>query len=116
MDNNTTIIKLGLHGSSLTTRDVASSIREDAIKIINGNNSVLFDFGNVYILSSAFADELFGKLFNIVGENEFKSFVRINGFDNEEARQIISLIIMKAIDFRKSQPIVKDSLNTSSSR
>lgn len=54
------------------------------------------------VISSAFADEIFGKLFAFMGEKDFRERIRINAFANEEAKSLISLIIGKAIKFRKS--------------
>ena len=71
-------LKLSQHGKSLGTREMGAKLRKDALDSIRKGNKVLFDFSNIEIISSAFADELFGKLFVELGEMSFKGNVKIN--------------------------------------
>lgn len=95
-------INLSDFGKSMGTRELGNKIRNDILSFLKDNSQVLFDFSNIDIISSAFADELFGKLFNEIGEEAFKNKVKINNFSNEEAKKLILLIINKAIAFRKT--------------
>lgn len=101
------VIKLSEYGKSVGTRELGAQIREKVLPIIKSNRQILFDFSGISIISSAFADELFGKLYAELGEVIFKDNVRVNRFDNEETKKLILLIINKSISFRKDNPISK---------
>jgi hypothetical protein len=97
------IIKLSPFGASIGTRELGREIRDKAISFIkNDKKKVLFDFSDVHLISSAFADELFGKLFVELGKELFKESVKVNMFTNDEDRRVILLIIKEALDFRNS--------------
>jgi len=95
-------IKFLEFGPSLGTRDLGRKIRENVLSLIQKQKRIMFDFHGVHLISSAFADEIFGKIFLDLGEERFRENVRINGFDNNEDKSLILLIIQKAIEFRKS--------------
>ena len=95
-------IKFFEFGSSLGTRDLGRKIREDVVTLIQNQKRIMFDFHGVHLISSAFADEIFGKLFLNLGEESFRENIKINGFDNEEDKNLILLIVQKAIDYRKN--------------
>ncbi|MFC1510157.1 STAS-like domain-containing protein [Candidatus Omnitrophota bacterium] len=96
-------IKLMEFGSSFGTRELGKKIRVEVEEFIQQGCRIMFDFKGVHMISSAFADEIFGKLFIIIGEEEFKSRVKINGFDNEEDKKVILFLIQKGISFRKDE-------------
>ena len=96
------IIKFSEFGSSLGTRDLGRKIREDVVTLIQNQKRIMFDFHGVQLISSAFADEIFGKIFSDLGEEKFRESIKINGFDNDEDKSLILLIIQKAIDFRRN--------------
>jgi len=98
------VIKLSDFGKSMGTRELGNEIRNGVLSSLKDNSQVLFDFSNVDIISSAFADELLGKLFNELGEEVFKNKIKINNFSNEETKKLILLIINKAVTFRKTNP------------
>lgn len=95
-------IKLLQYGKSMGTRELGEKIRQMTLSITREGKAVLFDFADIDIISSAFADELFGKLYNELGEDAFKKSINVNNFSNEEAKKIILLIINKCINFRKN--------------
>lgn len=102
--NELKVIKLSDLGQSLGTRELGREIRENAlISIKKENAKIFFDFSNVHIISSAFADELFGKLFNDLGRDVFLNNVKINKFTNGEDKKMILLIIKRALEFRNTQ-------------
>lgn len=103
MNSDIKVIKLSDFGASLGTREFGKRIREDAISFVRKGQKVIFDFSHITIISSAFADELFGKLFVEFGEEVFKNHIKVNMFDNEEVKSLVSLIINKSIDFRKRE-------------
>lgn len=96
------IIHLKDHGSSMGTRELGESIREKAVDAINKGSHVVFSFSGVSIISSAFADELFGKIFKELGEEVFRNKIRINNFDDEDSKKFISFLINKSIAFRRN--------------
>ena len=106
--DNIEIIKLGQYGKSMGTRVLGKEIREKIVSVINSGGRVFFDFSDVSVISSAFADELFGKLYNELEENIFKKNIKINNFDNEEIKRFILAVINKSINFRK-QNLDKDN-------
>ena len=95
------VIQLKKFGSSMGTRELGESIREKALDAINKGSHVVFDFSGVSIISSAFADEVFGKIFKELGEEVFKNKIRVNHFDDEDSKKIISFLINKSIAFRR---------------
>lgn len=101
------VLKLSEYGKSVGTRELGTQIREKVLSIIKTSHQVLFDFSSISIISSAFADELFGKLYDELGETAFKNYVKVNKFDNEETKKLILLIINKGISFRKDNPSPK---------
>lgn len=101
-------IKLSEYGKSVGTRELGAQIREKVLPLIKINHQILFDFSSISIISSAFADELFGKLYVELGETGFKDYVKVNKFDNEETKKLILLIINKSISFRKDNPTSKN--------
>lgn len=80
-------IKLSQYGKSLGTREIGKELRNNVLNAVRNGRKVLFDFSDIEIISSAFADELFGKLFMELGENAFKANIRINNFKNDEAKK-----------------------------
>ena len=111
-NHNFITMDLSQHGSSLGPRDLGAEIRENILSLLkNKDAKILISFKGVHIISSAFADEVFGKLFVELGEEKFKSTIKINGFDTEEERVITLSIINKGIAFRRT--IKEDSRNNS---
>ena len=96
------IIKMIDYGESVGSRELGREIRQKAAVLLKEEKGIFFDFFGVHIISSAFADELFGKLFGQIGREQFKEHIKINRFSNEEDRQVILLLIKKAIDFRET--------------
>ena len=85
--SNIEVIKLSDYGKSVGTRELGAQIREKALPVIKTSRQILFDFSSISIISSAFADELFGKLYDELGETVFKNHVKVNKFDNEETKK-----------------------------
>jgi hypothetical protein len=101
MDNvQTEIIKLSELGESLGPRGLGKELRECALTHIRAQKTVLFNFAGMKVISSQFADELFGRLFAELGKEQFAASVKINGFDNEDAKKLILTVIQKGIEFR----------------
>lgn len=98
--NNEEIIKFSNFGSSIGSRDFGAQVRHQVKECLSSHRPVTFDFSGIEIISSAFADELFGKLCEDIGLDNFRSNIKINGFSNEDAKQIILLIIKKSLVFR----------------
>ena len=101
--NKQKIVNLYEYGSSMGTRELGCKIRKETLSLIEDGFCVFFDFSDIKIISSAFADELFGKLYVELGEQIFKDKVKVNNFDDEESKNVILLIINKGIMFRKNR-------------
>ncbi len=97
-------IRLLEYGKSVGTRELGEKLRQTALSMTRDGKDVLFDFADIDIISSAFADELFGKLYNELGEEAFKKRINVNHFKNEDAKRLILLIINNSINFRKANP------------
>lgn len=98
------IVHLNKYGSSMGTRELGNSIREEVLSLVKQGDNIRFDFAGVSLISSAFADELFGKLFVELGEHAFRDRIKVNNFDNDGSKEVILLAINKSIAFRKSNP------------
>ena len=105
--NDTVVIRLAEHGSSLGTRELGNEIREKVTVLVKSEGKkVLFDCTGVHVLSSAFADELFGKLLSKLGKENFLASIKVNKFDSEEDRKVILLVIRKALEYRETHPAI----------
>lgn len=85
-------ISFGHIGSSLGTRALAKSIREEVSFTLFRNEFVCFDFEGVDTISHSFADECFGKLlldFDIDFLRERSTFISTN----EKIRRAISFTL-----------------------
>lgn len=95
--NSIVTIKLSEYGASIGTRDVGALIRDKVEQALAANHRISFDFAGVQIISSGFADELFGKLYRQMGRKRFLLGVRISGFESETQKELITLIVQKAL-------------------
>lgn len=101
--NEIEAIKLSEYGASLGTRDLGAQLREKSLALIKAGGRIMFDFTNVHVISSGFADELFGKLYIAIGKDIFFSNIKINNFDNVAEKEFIINLIKKSIQFRERQ-------------
>lgn len=56
------------HGEVLGGRVLGEEIREDVVRLVQAGEAVVLDLGGVEAVSPSFADEIFGKLPQEVGE------------------------------------------------
>lgn len=101
--HNIVTIKLSEFGSSLGSRELGVQLRGRAEGALKKGEKVLVDFQGVHVISSGFADELFGKLWRSVGRQSFKENLKINGFDNEQEKKMALSLIQSSINFREQQ-------------
>lgn len=101
IQNDVKIMSLAEFGTSVGTRELGGHVRQQVLSFIERGSRVLFSFKGISIISSAFADEVFGKLFITLGEDKFKETIKINDFDNEDQKNLILLIVQKGILYRK---------------
>jgi hypothetical protein len=75
---NEMIIKLNEYGDSIVARVFGVEIKNKVLLAYNEKNfnKFIFDFDGVEKISTGFAKELFGELFNSMGEN-FRNLVEI---------------------------------------
>ncbi|MBF0595588.1 MAG: STAS-like domain-containing protein [Candidatus Omnitrophica bacterium] len=100
---NVQVIRLADFGQSVGSRDLGGQLRAKVESLIAEGARVLFSFKGITIISSAFADEVFGKLFIELGENKFKESVTVNDFDSPDQKNLIMMIIKKGISFRRNE-------------
>ena len=102
-ENGFFTVHLSQYGESLGPREKGKEIREMvSFKLKEGKN-VFFSFKDVHLISSGFADELFGLLFVELGEERFKSKIKLNDFNNEEEKRLTIKAIINSLEFRKRQ-------------
>ncbi|EJT6478249.1 STAS-like domain-containing protein [Clostridium perfringens] len=92
------IIKFQEFGESLGTRILGNEIRCKIEDCITKNEEVIFDFGNVSILSNSFVDECIGKLFLNFSMDEIKQktkFTNVNSINKK--------VILKVLNDRAKQ-------------
>lgn len=98
--------KLREESPSVGTRIAGSPVRqklENLIRLTDANR-VSIDFDDVHLISSSFADEVFGKLFLALGPIDFSSKIQFKNCD-----MIVKKLIDKAIMQRATQgPLIKD--------
>lgn len=95
--NDIVTIKMSSYGASIGTRDVGAQIRNKVEQELAADHRVYFDFTGVQIISSGFADELFGKLYRQLGRERFLQAIRINGFESETQKELITLLVQKSL-------------------
>ena len=89
------IIRFNEIGRAFGNRKQAEEVRKKIETNLDRNNSVIFDFSGVEIITSSFADECFAKLIETRGMNFIKSktkFVNVN--------QNVSFVITSSINKR----------------
>jgi hypothetical protein len=97
------IVKLSGYGDSLGPREIGKEIRESVSPQLKEGNNVFFSFRDVHLISSGFADELFGMLFVELGEERFKNQIKLNDFNDEKERDFVIKAIKNSLEFRKKQ-------------
>jgi hypothetical protein len=63
----------------------------------NGRSAISFDFAEVPLISSSFADEVFGKLFSSLGPIRFGQLCRFKNIDGT-CRALIDRAIMQRMN------------------
>jgi anti-sigma regulatory factor (Ser/Thr protein kinase) len=82
------------HADSLGSRNAGTPVRntlKNLIRFLDGNR-VIVDFAGIHLISSSFADEVFGKLFLDLGPLDFSTRLEFKNMD-----QTVKLLIDKAI-------------------
>jgi len=94
-------IKLGEYGESLGPREIGRNICKEAMSDLKEGKKILFSFHNVHLITSGFADELFGELFVQLGEETFRNNIQLNDFDNEKDKDFVINTIKRSLEYRK---------------
>lgn len=97
------VINLSQYGDSLGPREIGKRIRESISSNLKEGSNISFSFRDVHLISSGFADELFGILFVELGEERFKNQVKLNDFNDEKERDFVIKAIKNSLEFRKKQ-------------
>lgn len=87
-------IKLNKYGTSLGTRRMAEPIRKEIIS--NLNEKHIIDCDKVEVISSSFADELFGIIIKDYGYDVFKKIIQFKN-TNDEAKKTIKNVIIRRL-------------------
>jgi anti-sigma regulatory factor (Ser/Thr protein kinase) len=93
-DDGNILFVLKDHADSLGSRNAGTPVRNtlrNLIKFLEGNR-VIVDFADIHLISSSFADEVFGKLFLDLGPLDFSTKLEFKNLD-----QTVKLLIDKAI-------------------
>jgi len=79
---------------SFGSRPAGTPVRKKLKNLINfrEGNRVIVDFSDIHLVSSSFADEVFGKLFLELGPLEFSTRLELRNID-----PIVKLLVEKAI-------------------
>ena len=93
-------MRIADRSSGTGTRQAGMNLRNELLNIIaETNNPVTLNFDGVRVISSSYADELFGKLINEIGVSKFMQFVKITNCND-----FISDVINRSVTQRiKSQ-------------
>jgi anti-sigma regulatory factor (Ser/Thr protein kinase) len=92
---------LFIESNGFGTRAAGLPVRNKIINLLNYYNSaftVIIDFNNVPLLSSSFADEVFGKLFQEIGEKEYRTRMVLRNCD-----KMNKMLIDRSIHQRKEK-------------
>jgi len=92
------IIRLAKWGTNLGTRDLGELVRREMVKSLEFFNSPIeVSFKDVFMVSSSFADECFGKLIVGIGAEQFKRCFVITDLNDERIRMILNRSVKQRI-------------------
>ncbi|MGU3389157.1 STAS-like domain-containing protein [Sphingomonas sp. M1A8_2b] len=92
-DDDSILFKVKEESYSFGTREAGRESRNKAVNLMdNFTVPVTFDFEEVFVISSSYADEVFGKLLVELGEDRFNTLCRFTNMD-----RTIKLLIDRAI-------------------
>jgi hypothetical protein len=94
------VFKLDAESASLGSREAAGAIVTKLNNLLKMNQSgkIIVDFNDVFIISSSFADEVFGKLFKNMGPTNFMNRISLVNMD-ETVRALIDRAIHQRMTF-----------------
>lgn len=85
------VIKLCDFGTTLGTRDLGEKVRRLLLDALEHNLSPIeISFEGIFMVSSSFADECFGKLVEGIGKDEFKKCFRIKELNDDHIRMVLN--------------------------
>jgi hypothetical protein len=90
--------KLARETSSVGSRIAGAPVRNKLLNLIevSPGRKVIVDFDGVQIMSSSFADEVFGKIFVNIGPVAFSSLFHFRNLDTTVRRLIDKAIVQRA--------------------
>jgi anti-sigma regulatory factor (Ser/Thr protein kinase) len=98
-DDDSILFKATEESSSFGTREAGRESRTKVENLMNNfTTPVTFDFANVHVVSSSYADEVFGKLLVGLGRNKFDSLCRFTNMNST-----VKLLIDRAVNQRLSE-------------
>lgn len=101
------VIKLSEESSGTGTRKAGERMRHLAINILReGQKKVVFDFDKVNVISSSYADELFGKLVREIGFSQF-----LNCFQMINTTSLQRNVIDRSVQQRMAQMYYDPSIS-----
>ncbi len=78
-------------GENLGTRDLGEKVRAHLLKKMEFSKMpIQISFKDVFMISSSFADECFGKLILGIGKNEFKKCFIVTDLDDQSLKMILN--------------------------
>jgi uncharacterized protein DUF4325 len=91
--------KVGDELSTFGSREAGKSARTQIENLMDrGRSAIIFDFGGIHLISSSFADEVFGKMFIDLGPIKFGQLCRFENVDST-----VQNLIDRAISQRMRQ-------------
>ncbi len=95
-------IDLGSKGNTLSTRLAAKEFRSAVETALSSNEKIEIDLSHVEMMTSGFSDELFGVLWDEIGDSLFHRVAIIFPTDKERAA-FLKLVINKVVSSRISR-------------
>lgn len=91
------MLEIKNYGLNITTQELGGKIYNDIINILKEEDQVLLNFNDVMTMTTFCAKQIFGQLFNELGQEEFNKKIKFEDL-NEDLQAIIIHGIENSID------------------
>ena len=89
-------VKLFDHRNKVHSRDGGKEFLQCIESILPFTSCVVVDFNGVNVISSGFADEVFGRLFVKIGPMEFMNCIKLHNIDSTSRMLVDRAILMRS--------------------
>lgn len=98
------MIKLSEWGTTLGTRKVGEDVRKVLLKEMERSlQPIQVSFKDVFMVSTSFADECFGKLIVAIGPEQFKQAFSIVELEDKMIKSVLNSTVKQRISLAKSK-------------